>query len=68
MNGGGWLTVPELQKVGAYNAFIGDSEYYCASRVPDAHHSHKIFRTALGKGFGWECVEVFSGPPEIVFK
>lgn len=67
-NGGAWLTVLDLKKIGAYNAFIGDSEFYCASRIPDPHQSHKVFRTALGDGFGWECVETFSCTPLIVFK
>lgn len=68
VNGSDWLTISDLQKIGAYNAFIGDSEYYCASRVPDPHQSHKIFRTALANGFGWECLETYSEPPVIVFK
>lgn len=68
VNGGGWLTIPELLKIGAYNAFIGDTEFYCASHIPDPHLSHKIFRTALGGGFGWECLETYSQPPSIVFK
>lgn len=67
-NGGAWLTIPDLLKIGAYNAFIGDSEFYCASRIPDAHESHKVFRTALGAGFAWECLETYSEPPLIVFK
>ncbi|KAJ6646290.1 Pathogen-related protein [Pseudolycoriella hygida] len=68
VNGGAWLTIPDLLKIGAYNAFIGDSEFYCASRVSDPRQSHKIFRTALGSGFGWECLETYSELPTIVFK
>lgn len=68
VNGGAWLTVSDLVKIGAYNGFIGDSEFYCASRVPEPHQSHKIFRTALGTGFGWECLVVYSEAPTIVFK
>lgn len=67
-NGGDWLAIPDLLKMGTYNAFIGDSEFYCASRVPDPLQSHKVFRTALGGGFGWECVETYTEPPLIVFK
>ncbi|XP_037036859.1 pathogen-related protein-like [Bradysia coprophila] len=68
VNGGNWLTISDVGKIGAYNAFIGDTELYCCSRVPDPHESHKIFRTALGSGFGWECIETFSDAPTIVFK
>lgn len=67
VNGGGWLSIPELVKIGAYNAFLGDTEYYCSSRV-SSHTSHQIFRTALSNGFGWECIETYSPPPLIVFK
>lgn len=67
VNGGGWASLSDLLKIGAYNAFLGDTEYYCASRIP-SHESHQIFRTTLGDGFGWECIEVYSPPPLIVFK
>lgn len=67
VNGGDWLSTAELVKVGAYNAFLGDTEYYTASRT-SSHASHQIFRVALSKGFAWECVNTYSPPPLIVLK
>lgn len=68
VNGGQWLTLSDLGKIGGYNAYIGDTELYSCSRVPDPHQSQKIFRTALDSGFGWECIETYSDAPSIVFK
>jgi len=55
-------------KIGTYNALIGESEYYAASRIMDSVDSHKVFRGCLRSGFAWECLDVYSGPPRVAFK
>ncbi|CAI2186425.1 12712_t:CDS:2 [Funneliformis geosporum] len=67
-NGGAWSTAEDMIKIGTYNALIGESEYYAASRIMDSVDSHKVFRGCLRSGFAWECLEVYSGPPRIAFK
>ncbi|CAG8624818.1 2814_t:CDS:2 [Funneliformis caledonium] len=62
-NGGAWSTAEDMIKIGTYNALIGESEYYAASRIMDSVDSHKVFRGCLRSGFAWECLEVYSGPP-----
>ena len=64
---GKWMDGESLGKIGNYNALIGDCEYYAASRL-SSHESHDIFRSALTRGFAWECLEVYSGPPTVAFK
>ncbi|CAG8507790.1 6849_t:CDS:2 [Ambispora leptoticha] len=67
-NGGAWSTAEDMIKIGTYNALIGESEYYAASRIMDSVDSHKVFRSCLRSGFAWECLEVYSGPPRVSFK
>lgn len=67
INGGKWMTLPEIGKLGAYNMFIGDTEFYAASLIPDAKQSHNVFRTALKNGFALEVLEVFMHPSKVVF-
>jgi hypothetical protein len=68
VNGPPMKALGELAAVGPYNAFIGDTEYYCASKVKDPQQANRIFRTALSSGFAWECLEVYSKPPNVTFK
>ncbi|CAG8473502.1 8007_t:CDS:2 [Funneliformis mosseae] len=67
-NGGAWSTAEDMIKIGTYNALIGESEYYAASRIMNSVDSHKVFRGCLRSGFAWECLEVYSGPPRVSFK
>jgi hypothetical protein len=66
-NGGLWKGIAELAVLGPYNAFIGDCEYYDPSRI-DAATSQAAIRHALSGGFAIEVLQVFSPPPNIIFK
>lgn len=68
VNGGPWKSLVEVGTVGAYNAFLGDTEYYCASLIKDPHASHQVFRQALKSGFALEVLEVYTPPPNVTFK
>lgn len=30
--------------------------------------SHEVFKSAFPRGFAWEVIKVYTGPPEIAFK
>jgi hypothetical protein len=66
-NGGKNYTAGELSASGTYNAFMSDSEHYKASEE-SFESSAKLFHTSFPKGFPWEVLEVYSGPPNVTFK
>jgi hypothetical protein len=66
-NGGPTYTASDVSKSGTYNLFMGDTQDYKASEET-FESSGKLFRTAFPKGFLWEVLEVFSGPPNVTFK
>lgn len=67
INGGCPFMAQHMSDFGACNLFLGESrDYNC--RVHSFESSQKVFRTAFPMGFAWECLEVFSGPPTVVFK
>ncbi|KAI8068603.1 hypothetical protein BC940DRAFT_298601 [Gongronella butleri] len=66
VNGGEWKTIDEMLQIGTYNALIGDTELYKASEL-DFSESHKLFKRSL-RTFSWEVLEVYCGPPKVVFK
>jgi len=68
VNGGPWKSLEEVGKAGAYNAFLGNCEYYSASHVSDPLASHQVFREALKSGFALEVLEVYTPPPKVAFK
>lgn len=55
--------------MGSYNALMAGDQYqnYRASKET-FESSHEIFRTVFPGGFAWEVLEVYSGPPKVVFK
>lgn len=55
--------------MGSYNALMAGDQYknYLASKET-FESSHEIFRTVFPGGFAWEVLEVYSGPPKVVFK
>ncbi|GLC45743.1 hypothetical protein PLESTB_000503200 [Pleodorina starrii] len=65
-NGGPEIDGTELLRRGSYNVLINDESY--TSNNWDFEESHKEFKTAFPKGFAWECIEVFSGPPNVSFR
>ncbi|MBW4617683.1 MAG: SnoaL-like polyketide cyclase [Desmonostoc vinosum HA7617-LM4] len=66
-NGGVEYTAADLAAQGTYNLFMADSEHYKAL-TESFESSAKIFHTTFTKGFPWEVLEVFSGPPNVTFK
>lgn len=73
LNGRKALTLEEKRELGGgYNSFMQTSlpeEFRCYN--PDnetADSSHVAFTTAFPRGFALEILEVYSGPPKIVYK
>lgn len=66
-NGGEEFTAADVSAQGTYNLFMADSEHYKASEE-SFESSAKLFHTTFPKGFPWEVLEVYSGPPTVTFK
>ena len=66
-NGGCEYTASDLAAQGTYNLFMTNSEHYKASEET-FESSAKLFHTCFPKGFPWEVLEVYSGPPNVTFK
>ena len=66
-NGSPEYTAADLAAQGTYNLFMADSEHYKAS-AETFESSAKLFHTSFPKGFPWEVLEVYSGPPNVTFK
>lgn len=67
LNGACPFLAQQMSDLGSCNLFLGQTrEYNC--RIHSFETAQKIFRTAFPMGFAWECLEVFSGPPTVVFK
>lgn len=58
----------EASKRGNYNVLLDsvDKELYCAANE-DFDSSHHLFENAFRSCFPWEVLDVFTGPPNIVF-
>ncbi|KAK8706283.1 hypothetical protein V6N13_049855 [Hibiscus sabdariffa] len=72
VNGGEELKGEETLKLGSYNALLKNSlpkefQYYKADEE-SFESSHQAFRSAFPRGFAWEVIAVYSGPPLIAFK
>jgi hypothetical protein len=66
LNGGPAQSGEHMLQVGTYNALIPSNEYYDPEQSSfDA--SHKSFKRMMPT-FAWEVLEVYSGPPVVVFK
>lgn len=66
------LSGEETLKLGSYNALLQSSlpkdlQAYKADEET-FESSHELFRSAFPRGFAWEVIKVYSGPPEIAFK
>lgn len=66
LNGGPPLSGEHMLKVGTYNALLTPSAYYDPAQN-DFEASHKSFKRMMPT-FAWEVLEVYSGPPVVVFK
>ncbi|XP_072968606.1 pathogen-related protein-like [Typha angustifolia] len=72
VNGRKGLTGEEVLTLGSYNALLQSSlppelRGYDAD-AESFESSHDVFRSAFPRGFAWEVVNVYSGPPVITFK
>ncbi|KAI9186315.1 hypothetical protein LWI28_016132 [Acer negundo] len=66
------LSGEEVLKLGSYNALLKTSlpeefKYYKAEEETFTS-SHDAFRSAFPRGFAWEVLSVYSGPPVIAYK
>lgn len=68
-NGGKAFKLEEAARRGNYNILMDhvDKNLYDAS-TEDFESSHEAFQSAFRSSFPWEVLEVYAGPPEIVFK
>ncbi|OIV99014.1 hypothetical protein TanjilG_32273 [Lupinus angustifolius] len=72
VNGREGLSAEETLRLGSYNALLKSSlpeklKYYKADEET-FESSHEAFRSAFPRGFAWEVIKVYTGPPEIAFK
>lgn len=72
VNGREGLSAEETLRLGSYNALLKNSlpeefQYY-KPEEESFESSHDAFRSALPRGFAWEILSVYSGPPVIAFK
>ncbi|XP_026447957.1 pathogen-related protein-like [Papaver somniferum] len=72
VNGREGLSGEEVLKLGSYTALLKTSlseefQYYKVDEE-SFESSHDIFRSAFPRGFAWEVIKVYSGPPLIAFK
>ncbi|XP_072955794.1 pathogen-related protein-like [Typha angustifolia] len=72
VNGRKALSGDETLALGSYNALLQSSlpealQCYKAD-VETFESSHELFRSAFPRGFAWEVVSVYSGPPVIALK
>ncbi|XP_045801190.1 pathogen-related protein-like isoform X1 [Trifolium pratense] len=72
VNGREGLTAEETLSLGSYNALLKSSlpdnfKPYKANEET-FESSHEAFKSAFPRGFAWEVIKVFTGPPEIAFK
>lgn len=73
LNGGKGITKQEIEQLGgAYNAFLQTTlpeEFRIFNPAQEsAESSQKVFTTTFPRGFALEILQVYSGPPTIVYK
>mmetsp|Transcript_37744 Transcript_37744/g.120300 ORF Transcript_37744/g.120300 Transcript_37744/m.120300 type:complete len:249 (+) Transcript_37744:2176-2922(+) len=67
LNGGTPANAQLMADIGPYSLLIGETADYSAAAVT-FDESNKIFGSTFADGFAWECTEVLSGPPTVMFK
>jgi hypothetical protein len=70
--GGEGISGEEILRLGTYNVLLKNSlpkefQYY-KPEEETFESSHEAFRSTFPRGFAWEVLAVYTGPPEIVFK
>ncbi|KAJ3701776.1 hypothetical protein LUZ61_005481 [Rhynchospora tenuis] len=72
VNGRKPFSAKETLEIGSYNVLLGSSlpDDMLAYKSSDEtfESSHDVFRSAFPRGFAWEVMAVYSGPPVITFK
>jgi hypothetical protein len=67
-NGGEVVPGIDAKKQGNYNWLMdGCREDLWNSKLTDFEKSHHAFSTAFPEGFPWELLQVFAGPPHVMF-
>jgi len=67
LNGGCPASAQALSDVGPYNFLLGESKEYSASQHT-FETTNQLFGDTFADGYAWECLQVFSGPPNIAFQ
>eukprot|EP00931_Biecheleriopsis_adriatica_P001819 TRINITY_DN10228_c0_g4_i1.p1 TRINITY_DN10228_c0_g4~~TRINITY_DN10228_c0_g4_i1.p1 ORF type:complete len:281 (+),score=35.57 TRINITY_DN10228_c0_g4_i1:53-844(+) len=67
LNGGCPCSAQKMAEIGPYNMLLGETSSYSA-RSHSFSSSNKVFSETFPEGFAWECLEVYSGPPSVLFK
>ncbi len=68
VNSGKDLAADDYLSEGSYNPLLKDvSKALYNSDTHTFESSQDLFRNAFVKGFGWELLQVFSGPPKVAF-
>lgn len=68
VNNGNELEAKDIMSEGSYNPLLKDvSKELYDSDNHTFESSQGLFRNAFVKGFGWELLQVFSGPPKVGF-
>ncbi|CAN1160440.1 Pathogen-related protein [Linum perenne] len=73
VNGKKGISAEETLKIGSYNALLKNCKLGKELQLYKAEEetfesSHEAFGSAFPRGFAWEVISVFSGPPVVVFK
>ena len=66
VNGGPPTKGADTIERGTYNVLIASNEYYCPAHS-SFDSTHKTFKRMMPT-FSWEVLEVYAGPPEVVFR
>lgn len=66
LNGGCPINAQVMADIGPYNMLVGDTEGYKAS-ANTFESANENFSNTFPDGFAWECLQVYSPPPEVAF-
>jgi hypothetical protein len=69
VNGGPGMNAEDMLRLGTYNALLGDKPVQGVydPKMEGFQGSHKLFKRVMPV-FSWEVLQVYSGPPVVVFK
>jgi len=67
LNGTTGIDAQVMADIGPYNMLVPDMEGYKAS-ANTFESANTIFSQVFPEGFAWECLEVYSGPPDVAFR